>query len=85
MPFYLALSLVALAEFFLYNTLIRCCSWVCSLCYEKKDVTHPYHTRPFSEYVKGMNVLSSFNIRNNDEMRNVMLNMEKFLVDKELD
>lgn len=32
-----------------------------------------------------MNVLSSFNIRNNDEMRNVMLNMEKFLVDKELD
>jgi hypothetical protein len=48
-------------------------------------VTHPYHTRPFSEYVKGMNILSSFNIRNNDEMRNVMLNMEKFLVDKEID
>jgi len=33
LPFYLAISLLALAEFFLYNTLIRCCSWLCSLCY----------------------------------------------------
>lgn len=33
LPFYLCISLLAMAEFFLYNTLIRCCSWLCSLCY----------------------------------------------------
>lgn len=43
-------------------------------------MVHPYHTRPFSEYAKAMNVLSSYNIRNNDEMRNVILNLEKYLV-----
>jgi hypothetical protein len=75
--------MIAFFEFFLYNTLIRCCSWLCSLCYEKKDVTHPYHTRPFNEYAKGMNILCSYNIRNNDEWRNAILNLEKYLIDKE--
>jgi hypothetical protein len=32
-----------------------------------------------------MNILYSYNIRNNDEKRNVMLNIEKYLVDKELE
>ena len=48
LPFYLILSLFAFIEFFLYNTLIRCCSWFCNLCYQKKEVSHPYHTRPFN-------------------------------------
>lgn len=33
LPFYLGIALIAFFEFFLYNTLIRCCSWMCSLCY----------------------------------------------------
>jgi hypothetical protein len=45
----------------------------------------PQHTRPFVEYTKGMNIVCSYNIRNNDEMRNVILNLEKYLVDKEMD
>ena len=48
-------------------------------------MTHPYHTRPFSEYSKGMNTLSSYNIRNNEEFKNVILNLEKYLVDQEMD
>ena len=82
LPFYLILSLAVATEFFLYNTLIRCCSWLCNLCYEKKEVNSPYHTRPFNEYSKGMNTLCSYNIRNNEEMKNVILNLEKYLVDK---
>ena len=30
-------------------------------------------------------MLCSYNIRNNDEKRNVMLNIEKYLVEKELE
>jgi hypothetical protein len=74
-----------MAFFLFYNTLIRFCGWLCSLCYERKETTRPQHTRPFVEYAKGMNVLCSYNIRNNDEMRNVIINLEKYLVDKEMD
>ena len=42
-------------------------AWLCNLCYEKKEVNSPYHTRPFNEYSKGMNTLCSYNIRNNEE------------------
>jgi len=59
---------------------VRFFSWLSSLCFEKKQVVHPYHTRPFSDYAKAMNVLASFNIRNNDKMRNIILNLEKYLV-----
>lgn len=85
LPFYIIMSLLIMAEFFLYNTFIRFISFCCSLCYEKKETTRPQHTRPFVEYTKGMNIVSSYNIRNNDEMRNVILNLEKYLVDKEMD
>ena len=85
LPFFLIIALMAAFEYFLWNTLIRFCSCLCSLCYERKITSHPYHTRPFKEYAKGMNVLSSYNIRNNDQMRNVILNLEKYLVDKEMD
>lgn len=51
------------------------------MCYESKNVH--YHSRPFSEYTKSMNILSSYNIRNNDEMRNVILHLEKYMVGKE--
>jgi hypothetical protein len=36
LPFYIILSIVAMVEFFFYNTLIRFFSWLSSLCYEKK-------------------------------------------------
>lgn len=54
---------------------MRCFGWLSGLCYERKEVVHAQHTRPFAEYAKGMNVLCSFNIRNNDEMRNAVLNL----------
>ena len=85
LPFYLIIALIVFVEFFFYNTFIRFISWCCSLCYEKKETARPQHTRPFVEYTKGMNILHSYNIRNNDEMRNVILNLEKYLVDKEMD
>jgi hypothetical protein len=46
-------------------------------------VGNSYHSRPFSEYAKGMNILYSYSIKNNDEMRSVILNIEKYLMDKE--
>lgn len=85
LPFYIILSLITMIEFFFWNTLVRFFGWLSSLCYEKKEVMRPQHTRPFVEYTKGMNVLYSYNIRNNDEKRNVMLNIEKYLVEKELE
>lgn len=66
LPWFLILSIVAAGEFFLHKTLVKFCSCLCSLCYDRKQVVHPYHTRPFAEYAKGMNVVVSYNIRNND-------------------
>ena len=85
LPFYMAISILVLVEFFFSNTIVRFVSCCCSLCYERKVTSRPQHTRPFVEYSKGMNILCSYNIRNNDEMRNVILNLEKYLVDKEMD
>lgn len=36
LPFFIIISIVAFAEYFLYNTLIRFCSFLCGLCYERK-------------------------------------------------
>ncbi len=80
LPYFLIIALLTLIWFFFENTIVRFFSWLSSLCFEKKEVVHPYHTRPFSEYAKTMNVLPSYNIRNNDKMRNVILNLEKYLV-----
>lgn len=82
LPFYIIIGIIAFVEFFFYNTIVRFFSWLSSLCYEKKETVRAQHTRPFSEYAKGMNILVSFNIRNNDQMRNAILNLEKYLVDK---
>lgn len=81
LPFYLLISAVALLEWIIYNSIVRFCSCLCGICYEKKEVR--YHSRPFSEYTKSINVLSSYNIRNNDQMRNAILHLEKYLVCKE--
>lgn len=81
LPFYLLISIITLCEIIIYNSVIRFCSCLCNLCYEKKQVN--YHTRPFSEYTKSINVLCSYNIRNNDHMRNAILHLEKYLIAKE--
>lgn len=48
LPFYICIALVVFVEFFFYNTLVRFFSWLCSLCYEKKQtVVKAQHTRPF--------------------------------------
>jgi len=57
---------------------IKCCSCICSLCYEKKEAN--YHTRPFAEYTKSLNIQCSYNVRNNDHLRNAILNLEKYLI-----
>ena len=80
LPYFLIIAIITLAWFFFDNTIVRFFSWLSSLCFEKKQVVHPYHTRPYSEYAKTMNMLASYNIRNNDKMRNVILNLEKYLV-----
>ncbi len=71
---------MTLIWFLFEQTLIRFFSWLSSLCFERKSVAHPYHARPFSDCAKTMNVLTSYNIRNNDKFRNVILNLEKYLV-----
>ena len=66
LPWFIIIAVVIAAYFLFYNTIVRFCSWLASLCYNRKTTVHPYHTRPFSEYVKTMNVQYSYNIRNND-------------------
>lgn len=80
LPYFLIIAIITLIWFLFEQTLIRFFSWLSSLCFEKKVVAHPYHAKPFSDYSKTMNVLSSYNIRNNDKFRNVILNLEKYLV-----
>ena len=79
LPWFLITALVIAAYFLFYNTIVRFCSWLGSLCYEKKQVVHPYHALPFSEYARKLNVLSSYNIRNNDKYKNVIINLEKYM------
>ena len=79
-PYFIIIALLTAIWFLFENTIVRFFGFLSSLCFEKKEVVHPYHTRPFSEYAKTMNVLTSYNIRNNDKMRNVILNLEKYLV-----
>lgn len=79
LPWFIIFALVMTAYFLFYNTIVRFCSWLGSLCYNKKQVVHPYHALPFSEYAKKLNVLSSYNIRNNDKYKNAIINLEKYL------
>ena len=44
LPFYVILAGVIAFYFFFFNLIVRFCSWLTSLCYEKKQVAHPYHT-----------------------------------------
>ena len=82
LPFYILISLLTFCEFFVYNIFVRFVSCLCGLCYQERDLSLSYNTRPFSEYAKGMNVLSSYNVRNNAEMKNIILTLEKYLIDK---
>ena len=78
-PFYIIIAAIAVFEFLLYNTLIRFCSWLASCCYDKKKVVHPYYTQEYTHYAKSMNVLHSYNIRNNIKYKNAIFNLEKYL------
>ena len=75
LPFFIILAAVILFYFLFYNLVVRFCSWLASLCYEKKQVVHPYHTLEFSHYAKSMSMLHSYNIRNNPKFKNVMINV----------
>ena len=59
----------------------RFCACVCQKCLGDRE-GKTYHQKPFREYVKSMNVLPSYNIRNNDKMKNIVLNLERYLVDR---
>lgn len=48
LPYFLGIAIVTLVWFFFQNTIIRFFSWLSSLCFQKKQVIHPYHTRPYS-------------------------------------
>ena len=82
LPFYMFLAGIMTIYLFFYNTIVRFWLWVTSLCYKSKQTAHPYHVLTFSEYAKKMNVLHSYNIRNNDKYKNAMLSLEKYLLDK---
>lgn len=79
LPFFIFLAALVLFYFLFYNLVVRFCSFLASLCYEKKKVTHPYHTLEYSHYAKSMSVLTSYNIRNNPKYKNVIINLERYL------
>jgi hypothetical protein len=70
LPIYIAISIVAITEYLLFTFASTLCGCLCSCCQAPPP---NYHTRPFWEYAKGMNVLCSYNIRKNDKMRNAVL------------
>ena len=82
LPHFVILAGVIAFYFLFFNLIVRFCSWLASLCYEKKQVAHPYHTLEFSHYAKSMNMITSYNIRNNPKFKNVIINLERYL-DKE--
>ena len=69
-PLYIGIAALTVIELVIYNTVIRFCSNLCSCC--AKPIPN-FHTRPFSEYSKTMNVLCSYSIRKNDKMKNSVL------------
>lgn len=79
LPFYLAISLLAFLEYISFHCALRFCSCLCSCC---ENPPPNFHTRPFWEYAKGMNILTSYNVRKNDKMRNAVLYLEKYLGEK---
>jgi hypothetical protein len=76
LPFYIAISMLAITEYIAFHLVSNFCGCLCSCC--QRPLPN-YHTRPFWEYAKGMNVLCSYNIRKNDKMRNAILYLEKYL------
>ena len=44
LPMYVILAGVIGFYFFFFNLIVRFCSWLTTLCYEKKQVVSPYHT-----------------------------------------
>ncbi len=80
LPYFLILAVLVFIEFFLANTIIRFCGFLASCCYDRKQVLMHYHTRPYYEYARSMNTVISYNIRNNDTKKNVIINLEKHLI-----
>jgi hypothetical protein len=77
LPFYLGVTVVVLTEYIVTGVVVRCVG----LCgaYEKKVVGEGVRARSFSECKKTMNILTSYNIKNNDQFRNAVLRMEMYM------
>jgi hypothetical protein len=72
LPWYIGISVLAMVELIIYETVIRFCTCLCSCC---ATPIPKYHSRPFGEYAKGMNILCSYSIRKNDSMKNAIIVM----------
>jgi hypothetical protein len=83
LPFYLFMALLVFGEYVFYHFIIRLCASICEKCSEKKMAPLPMHTKSFSEHKKTMNILTSYNIHNNDKLRNAVTRMEMY-ISKEL-
>lgn len=79
LPFYLIMALFIAGEYLFYHLIIRFCASICSKCSEQKMVPIPSYSKAFSEHKKTMNILTSYNIHNNDKMRNAVTRMEMYI------
>jgi ABC-type multidrug transport system fused ATPase/permease subunit len=84
LPFYIFMAIFILGEYLFYHLIIRFCACICSKCSDQKMVPLPSYTKTFTEHKKAMNILTSYNIRSNDKMRNVVTRMEMY-INKELE
>jgi hypothetical protein len=79
LPFYFFIALFVLGEYVFYHTIIRFCNCLSASCFEKKRTVHPSETKTFTEHMKTMNILTSYNIKSNDKMRNAVTRMEAYI------
>ena len=78
LPFYIGISLVVLGEYLLVELLLSCLGSICRSCYEKKQVIRTSATKSLHEHTKTMNIMTSYNIKNNDNLRNAVIRMEMY-------
>ena len=73
-------ALVVLYIFF-YNIIVRFLSWACTCCCSYETKVQPVTRRAvrFSDATRTMNTLYSYNIHHNDNYKNAILNLERFL------
>lgn len=79
LPFFIIIALIIAGEYFFYHFIIRFCACICSKCSQQKMVPLPSYSKTFSEHKKRMNVLTSYNIKSNDKMRNAVTRMELYI------